>query len=155
MIRMLALLAALALSHPAIAQRAELQDAMKKPWQCGLIDSASIAFGTGYVPSVYNNVPLKSDTGSSATAKVTVGAAGAVVDVALTSQGGWYTVGSVLTAATGSLGSTGSGFSLTVRAVHDLAPGYAQARGSGEHRLVARTVGENPCPYPEEERRPR
>lgn len=151
MIKALIILAGLLLSYPAAAQRAELLDAMKQPWRCGLIDSASIAFGHDYIPGVYP-VTLQSDTGLWAAAKVTVGPSGAVTDVAFISQGGWYTPGSVLTAADLPKLPNGSGFALTILAVHDLPPGFAEAKDSTEHKIVARAAGDNPCPHPVEEK---
>lgn len=80
---------------------------------CYEVASASLQPGSGYAPGIYADVPLTGGAGSGAVATVRVGSAGSVDDVKMTDAGQRYYVGNVLTA---SLGSIGSGFSLTVTA---------------------------------------
>lgn len=74
--------------------------------------------GSSYTAGVYSNVPLSGGQGSGATATITV-AGGVVSSVVLTNPGSFYAVGDSLTAASSYIGSTGSGFSVTVSAVNN------------------------------------
>jgi hypothetical protein len=74
--------------------------------------------GSSYTAGVYSNVPLSGGQGSGATATITV-AGGVVSSVVITNPGNFYAVGDVLTAASSYIGSTGSGFSVTVSAVNN------------------------------------
>jgi hypothetical protein len=76
--------------------------------------------GSSYTTGVYSNVPLSGGQGSGATATVTV-AGGVVTSVSLTNPGNFYTVGNSLTAASSSIGGTGSGFSVTIASVNNTA----------------------------------
>ena len=69
--------------------------------------------GLGYVNGNYQNVPLTGGNGVDATATITV-SGGAVTSVVLNEGGSFYIAGDVLSAATSSIGGTGSGFSITV-----------------------------------------
>jgi hypothetical protein len=83
----------------------------------------SITPGSGYVPGVYDSVPLTGGTGSGAIADITVNGSGDVSAVAIQSGGTGYTVGDTLSASNTHLGNTGSGFSVPVATV---------SAGSGE-----------------------
>ena len=74
--------------------------------------------GSSYTAGVYSNVPLSGGQGSGATATITV-ASGAVSSVVITNPGNFYAVGDSLTASSSYVGSTGSGFSVTVSAVNN------------------------------------
>lgn len=74
--------------------------------------------GSSYTTGVYSNVPLSGGQGSGATATITV-AGGVVSSVVITNPGNFYAVGDVLTAASSYIGSTGSGFSVTVASVNN------------------------------------
>ena len=74
--------------------------------------------GSSYSTGVYPNISLTGGQGSGATATITV-AGGVVSAVALTNPGNFYAVGDSLTAASSSIGGTGSGFSVTVAAVNN------------------------------------
>jgi hypothetical protein len=74
--------------------------------------------GSSYSTGVYPNISLTGGQGSGATATITV-AGGVVSAVTLTNSGNFYAVGDSLTAASSSIGNTGSGFSVTVAAVNN------------------------------------
>jgi hypothetical protein len=76
--------------------------------------------GSSYSTGVYPNITLTGGQGSGATATITV-AGGAVSTVTLTNPGNFYAVGDSLTAASSSIGGTGSGFSVTVASVNNTA----------------------------------
>jgi hypothetical protein len=77
----------------------------------------AITAGAGYTNGVYTNVPLTGGMGSGARATVTV-AGGVVTVVTLTARGAGYTVGSVLSATSASIGGTGAGFSIPVTEIY-------------------------------------
>jgi len=74
--------------------------------------------GSSYSTGVYPNISLTGGQGSGATATITV-SSGVVSAVALTNGGNFYAVGDSLTAASSSIGGTGSGFSVTVATVNN------------------------------------
>ena len=74
----------------------------------------TIVGGSLYTNGVYQNVALTGGSGANATADITV-VSGAVVNVTLKFGGNFYVVGDVLSCS--SLGTTGSGFSITVASV--------------------------------------
>jgi len=76
--------------------------------------------GSSYSTGVYPNITLTGGQGSGATATITV-AGGVVSTVTLTNPGNFYAVGDSLTAASSSIGGTGSGFSVTVASVNNTA----------------------------------
>ena len=76
--------------------------------------------GSSYTTGIYPNVSLTGGNGSGATATITV-AGGVVSAVTLTNGGNFYAVGNSLTAASSSIGGTGSGFSVTVASVNNTA----------------------------------
>jgi len=76
--------------------------------------------GSSYSTGVYPNVTLTGGQGSGATATITV-AGGVVSSVVLNNPGNFYAVGDSLTAASSSIGGTGSGFSVTVASVNNTA----------------------------------
>jgi hypothetical protein len=69
--------------------------------------------GTGYTNGTYVAVPLTGGSGSGATATIVV-AGNIVSTVTLVAGGNYYKVGDVLSAATATIGGTGSGFSIPV-----------------------------------------
>jgi len=74
----------------------------------------TIVGGSLYTNGVYQNVALTGGSGANATADITV-VSGAVVSVTLQFGGNFYVVGDVLSCS--SLGTTGTGFSITVASV--------------------------------------
>jgi hypothetical protein len=76
--------------------------------------------GSSYSTGVYPNVTLTGGQGSGATATITV-ASGVVSSVVLNNPGNFYAVGDSLTAASSSIGGTGSGFLVTVASVNNTA----------------------------------
>ena len=74
----------------------------------------AITTGSLYTNGVYQNVPLTGGSGANATADIVV-VGGAVTSCTLKFGGNFYIKGDVLSCA--SLGSTGSGFSVTVNAI--------------------------------------
>jgi hypothetical protein len=72
--------------------------------------------GSLYTNGVYANVPLTGGTGRGATANITV-AGNAVTVVTPVLAGVGYTVADVLTAASGNIGGTGSGFTVQVASI--------------------------------------
>jgi hypothetical protein len=76
--------------------------------------------GSSYSTGVYPNIALTGGQGSGATATITV-SGGVVSAVTLTNGGNFYAVGDSLTAASSSIGGTGSGFSVTVATVNNTA----------------------------------
>ena len=76
--------------------------------------------GSSYTTGVYPNVSLTGGNGSGATATITV-AGGVVSSVVLNNPGNFYAVGNSLTAASSSIGGTGSGFSVTIASVNNTA----------------------------------
>ena len=96
----------------------------------GSILSLSTPYGgSGYTPGVYNAVPLTSSIGAGATANITVGASGKVTAVVLVGLGTGYQQYQTVSAATSTIGETGSGFFVYVDTITPLAPGiYAWSR---------------------------
>jgi hypothetical protein len=76
--------------------------------------------GSSYSTGVYPNITLTGGQGSGATATITV-ASGVVSSVVLNNPGNFYAVGDSLTAASSSIGGTGSGFLVTVASVNNTA----------------------------------
>lgn len=82
----------------------------------------TIVAGSGYAPGTYYAVPLTygSSTvkdGIGATADITVNSSGYVTAITIENGGQFYTVNDVLTASNMYLGSSGTGFSVTVAEV--------------------------------------
>lgn len=75
-----------------------------------------IVGGTLYTAGTYASVPLTGGKGTGALATVVV-AAGAVTTVTITNPGTGYYLGDVLSAASSSIGNTGSGFTATVNSI--------------------------------------
>ena len=83
----------------------------------------TITGGTGYTPTgtpavLYAGVALTGGTGTGATADIYV-TGGSVERVVLVNKGTGYAAGDVLSAATSTIGTTGSGFSVPVRSVNE------------------------------------
>ena len=92
-------------------------------WHAGnLLGTGSIEFlstlvgGSSYTNGTYTNVALTGGTGSGATADITV-AGGGVTAVSLRKAGTGYTAADTLSATAGSIGGTGSGFSIKATTV--------------------------------------
>lgn len=81
--------------------------------QGSIAQFGSITAGSGYTDGIYEQVSLTGGDGNNAVATITV-SSGAVTNISLTNGGYFYNVGNVLSAATSSLGGTGSGFSVPV-----------------------------------------
>lgn len=78
--------------------------------------SATYNQGSLYTNGVYQNVPLTGGSGQDATADIVV-SGGLVTSVTLKYGGQFYVAGDILSAATTTIGSSGSGFSITVTGV--------------------------------------
>ena len=72
--------------------------------------------GSLYTDGVYQNVALTGGSGSGATADIVV-SGGKVTSVTLTFGGNFYVVGDILSAASTTIGSSGSGFSIPVATI--------------------------------------
>jgi hypothetical protein len=82
----------------------------------GQIDSlGSINGGSGYIPGVFQNVPLIGGSGANARADIRVSPAGAVVSCRLTFGGNFYIAGDILSC--NELGEEGIAFSVTVNTI--------------------------------------
>ena len=88
--------------------------------QGGIAGFGTIVGGSGYTNGVYENVPLTNGDGSNASATITV-SGGAVTAVTLVNPGYLYLVGNSLSAATSTIGGTGSGFSVPVSNIQNAA----------------------------------
>jgi hypothetical protein len=75
---------------------------------------STITGGSLYTNGIYQNVPLTGGSGANATADILV-VSGAVVSCSLKFGGNFYIAGDILSCS--SLGSTGSGFSITVATI--------------------------------------
>lgn len=80
----------------------------------------AIVGGSGYVNGMYFDVPLTGGSGSAATATITV-SGNAVTAVAISNPGCFYVANDSLTCANTYLGGTGSGFTVAVSAVDNIA----------------------------------
>ena len=85
----------------------------------GIVTSFStLVGGSAYINGTYNEVSLSGGSGSGATATITV--SGNTVSSATLDNGGqFYVTGDVLTLVPGTIGSGGSGFSITVNTVNN------------------------------------
>jgi hypothetical protein len=88
--------------------------------QGGLSGFGTIVGGSGYTNGVYENVPLTGGDGANGTATITV-SGGSVTAVTLVNPGYLYLVGNSLSAATSTIGGTGSGFSVPVNNIQNAA----------------------------------
>jgi len=88
--------------------------------QGGLSGFGTIVGGSGYTNGTYENVALTGGDGSNGTATITV-SGGAVTAVTLINPGFLYLVGNSLSAATSTIGGTGSGFSVPVNNIQNAA----------------------------------
>jgi len=79
-----------------------------------IVTTSIVSGGSGYTNGVYQNVPLTGGSGSGATADIVV-SSGFAGSCTIKYGGQFYVVGDTLSCS--SLGSTGSGFSVTVSAV--------------------------------------
>jgi len=84
--------------------------------QITTLNTASFSGGSLYTNGVYQNIPLTGGSGSGAYADIVV-SGGAVTSVSLRFGGNFYVVGDSLSAATTTIGSSGSGFSISVTAI--------------------------------------
>ena len=83
--------------------------------QITTLNTASFSGGSLYTNGIYQNIPLTGGSGSGAYADIVV-SGGAVTSVTLRFGGNFYVVGDTLSAATTTIGSSGSGFSIDVTA---------------------------------------
>lgn len=84
--------------------------------QITTLNTASFSGGSLYTNGVYQNIPLTGGSGSGAYADIVI-SGGRVTSVALRYGGNFYVVGDSLSAATTTIGSSGSGFSIAVTAI--------------------------------------
>lgn len=84
------------------------------------LDGTSLVGGTGYGAGTYTAVSLTGGSGFSATADIVVSGGGIVTSVTLVSEGQYYVVGDVLSAARADLGGgSGTNFSINILTVQD------------------------------------
>ena len=83
----------------------------------GAVTLTGLVAGTLYTTGTYTAVSLTGGTGTGAQATIVI-SAGGVASVTLTAAGTGYTNEDVLSAASASIGGTGSGFSITVDSVN-------------------------------------
>ena len=88
--------------------------------QGGIAGFGAITGGSGYTDGVYENISLTGGDGANGTATITV-SGGAVTALTLISPGFLYLVGNILSAATATIGGTGSGFSVLVNNIQNAA----------------------------------
>jgi hypothetical protein len=88
--------------------------------QGGIAGFGTIVGGSGYTNGTYENVPLTGGDGANGSATITV-SGGAVTALTLVNPGYLYLVGNSLTAATSTIGGTGSGFSVPVNNIQNAA----------------------------------
>jgi len=86
--------------------------------QGGIAGFGTIVGGSGYTNGTYENVPLTGGDGSNASATITV-SGGSVTAITLVNPGYLYLVGNSLSAATSTIGGTGSGFSVPVNNIQN------------------------------------
>lgn len=84
--------------------------------QISTLNTTSFSGGSLYTNGVYQNIPLTGGSGSGAYADIVV-SGGHVTSVSLKFGGNFYIVGDSLSAATSTLGGSGSGFSIAVASV--------------------------------------
>lgn len=84
--------------------------------QITTLNTASFSGGSLYTNGIYQNIPLTGGSGSGAYADIVI-SGGAVTSVTLRFGGNFYVVGNTLSAATTTIGSSGSGFSIAVTAI--------------------------------------
>ena len=87
----------------------------------GIITTLNTTFtaGSGYVPGLYQNMAFTGGSGASAYGDFIVGPSGAVTSVTLQNGCNFYAAGDTLSVSSSNLGSSGSGFSITVNAVNN------------------------------------
>jgi len=78
----------------------------------------TLVAGTGYTPGTYENVALIGGSGSGALATIKITGSG-VTSVTVVNGGSQYVVGDILSAASSSIGNSGSGFSITVNGINN------------------------------------
>jgi hypothetical protein len=88
--------------------------------QGGIAGFGTIVGGSGYTNGIYENVPLTGGNGSNGSATITV-SGGSVTAVTIINPGYLYIVGNSLSAATSTIGNTGSGFSVLVNNIQNAA----------------------------------
>jgi len=88
--------------------------------QGGIAGFGTIVGGSGYTNGVYENVSLTGGDGFNGSATITV-SGGAVTAITLVNPGYLYLVGNSLSAATSTIGGTGSGFSVPVNNIQNAA----------------------------------
>ena len=88
--------------------------------QISTLNTTTFNGGSLYTNGVYQNIPLTGGSGSGAYADLVV-TGGAITSVTLKFGGQFYAVGDVLSVATTSIGSSGSGFSIAVSTISNTA----------------------------------
>jgi hypothetical protein len=88
--------------------------------QGGIAGFGTIVGGSGYTNGTYENVALTGGDGLNGTATITV-SGGSVTAVTLVNPGFLYLIGNSLSAATSTIGGTGSGFSVPVSNIQNAA----------------------------------
>jgi hypothetical protein len=88
--------------------------------QGGIAGFGTIVGGSGYTNGTYENVPLTGGDGANGSATITV-SGGAVTALTLVNPGYLYLVGNSLSAATSTIGGTGTGFSVPVNNIQNAA----------------------------------
>jgi hypothetical protein len=76
--------------------------------------NSTFTAGTLYSPGLYQNISLTGGSGSGATADILVNSSGNVQTVTLQNGGSFYQATDILSISTGSVGGTGSGFSIGI-----------------------------------------
>lgn len=89
----------------------------------GILTTTTLVAGTSYTNGTYTSVPLTGGAGSGARATVVV-SGGGVFSVTITTAGNGYVAGNVLSASAANIGTTGSGFTVTVATVSGNRPVY-------------------------------
>lgn len=84
--------------------------------QISSLNTASFSGGSLYANGIYQNISLTGGSGSGAYADIVV-SGGAVTSVTLKFGGNFYVVGDMLSADSATIGSSGTGFSISVSAV--------------------------------------
>jgi hypothetical protein len=111
-------------------------------WNSVIATLGTITPGNSYTNGSYLAVPLTGGNGSGATANITV-AGGIVTAVTLVAPGVLYRVGDVLSAASPTIGPTGTGFSIPVATITVTDAAYDAARLTQAQTLLVQLQQES------------